>query len=712
MNKRAYEGPTMADPGVPVHHNKRREILDAAVEKIDEELANMRTSKDANVQVRGCVNLWQMAADPDTRKALASTSAIQLILSTINSNSNHIGIVTVALNTLCCILSSDQNSKVIAANSKLMASFGGINSILDIARKHINNEFVCKRGCELLTIFANGNQDVKKGICCVLEMMHAHLAHGEVQFAAFGILSVFPPTDYSKEEITEIITSVLESLQECREDVAVQWKGLVLLRKLTKNQNGSPVLLQKGGVAIIMRALRKHQTHDIICERGFQILQHLSSAGRQFARDITINGGLSVIVGALKCHTNNGTIQLYGLRLISTILGWDLHTYMKGGVECVLAAMRTFTYDVEIQEYACGILSILAEQDDYRTLIMIDGGVDLLVLAMKTHLVSVAVNVAVCKTLSHLYMIIEVCRERQIMEMIDCVLLTMRVHQQNLTIQRHACSLLELLADNPRYKHEIIVRGGRACVKTAIFSVDLNGRSLLQKLSRKTLELQPPSDLGKHSNLRLPKTENNTNNRNLDFPANYNDTNNNDNNTPSYSYKFQNNFSIPDLYDDDIQIPAKPFTSDYEADFVDTAISNFNSFGDDHFTSSDFEPRMSNNNNTNITKSGIPQNRTTNNNNNNNNNNYDNNNNNSNTNYKPDTFNFTAYHYPPTTSTTTSSPPPFPFASTSSPLPFPATPPSFSTTPSSPPPFPTTSSLSSPPFSSCVEDSKMDVDFP
>lgn len=39
-----------------------------------------------------------------------------------------------------------------------------------------------------------------------------------------------------------------------------------------------------------------------------------------------------------------------------------LHTHMKGGVECVLAAMRTFTYDVEIQEYACGILSILAEQ--------------------------------------------------------------------------------------------------------------------------------------------------------------------------------------------------------------------------------------------------------------------------------------------------------------------------------------------------------------
>jgi hypothetical protein len=160
-----------------------------------------------------------------------------------------------------------------------MASFGGINSILDITRKHINNEFVCKRGCELLTIFANepGNQDVKKGICCVLEMMHAHVADGEVQFAAFGILNVFPPTEYSKQEITDIITSVLASLQECREDVAVQWKGLVLLRKLTKNQNGSPLLLQKGGVSIIVRALRKHRTHDMICERGFQILQHLSS---------------------------------------------------------------------------------------------------------------------------------------------------------------------------------------------------------------------------------------------------------------------------------------------------------------------------------------------------------------------------------------------------------------------------------------------------
>ena len=164
-------------------------------------------------------------------------------------------------------------------------------------------------------------------------------------------------SEYSKEELTEIITSVLESMHECREDVAVQWKGLVLLRKLTKNriplplfyapsvlllprlpftglilfhsENGSPLLLQKGGVTIIMRALRKHQTHDMISERGFQILQHLSTcnipslpplsfspllfyflplltfatAGRQFARDITVNGGLSVVVGALKCHT-------------------------------------------------------------------------------------------------------------------------------------------------------------------------------------------------------------------------------------------------------------------------------------------------------------------------------------------------------------------------------------------------------------------------
>jgi hypothetical protein len=97
---------------------------------------------------------------------------------------------------------------------------------------------------------------------------------------------------------------------------------------------------------------------------------------------------------------------------------------------------------------------------------MIDGGVELLLVAMKMHLVSVSVNVAVCKTLSHLYMILgnlhliisvlnsaymlflEVCRERQVIEMIDCVLLAMRVHQQNLTIQKHACSLIELLADN------------------------------------------------------------------------------------------------------------------------------------------------------------------------------------------------------------------------------------------------------------------------
>lgn len=39
------------DPGVPVHANKRRDVSESVVEKIDEELANMRSSKDANVQV-------------------------------------------------------------------------------------------------------------------------------------------------------------------------------------------------------------------------------------------------------------------------------------------------------------------------------------------------------------------------------------------------------------------------------------------------------------------------------------------------------------------------------------------------------------------------------------------------------------------------------------------------------------------------------------
>ena len=48
-------------------------------------------------------------------------------------------------------------------------------------------------------------------------------------------------SEYSKEELTEIITSVLESMHECREDVAVQWKGLVLLRKLTKNRIHLPL---------------------------------------------------------------------------------------------------------------------------------------------------------------------------------------------------------------------------------------------------------------------------------------------------------------------------------------------------------------------------------------------------------------------------------------------------------------------------------------
>jgi hypothetical protein len=47
----------------PVHANKTRAVDISIIEKTDEELNTMRSSKDANVQVRGCVNLWQIASD-------------------------------------------------------------------------------------------------------------------------------------------------------------------------------------------------------------------------------------------------------------------------------------------------------------------------------------------------------------------------------------------------------------------------------------------------------------------------------------------------------------------------------------------------------------------------------------------------------------------------------------------------------------------------
>ena len=217
--------------------------------------------------------------------------------------------------------------------------------------------------------------------------------------------------------------------------------------------------------------------------------------------------------------------------------------------------------------------------------------------------------------------------------MIDCVLLAMRVHQQNLTIQEHACSLLELLAENrmltlsisplflhslfflysysssllltlttARYKHEIIMRGGRACVKTAIFSVGLNGRGLLQKLSRKTI-LQNPPDLGRLAEISDQNNEYNNININNNNGKNTRNFNPPDFNNHNYTYSLHNDFSIPDLYDDDIQLATKPFAND--TDFVGTAISNFNTFGESHFTttpnfsSSEFGSRMNNSNNNN-----------------------------------------------------------------------------------------------------------------
>ncbi len=168
-------------------------------------------------------------------------------------------------------------------------------------------------------------------------------------------------------------------------------------------------------------------------------------------------------------------------------IGGIPHPHMKGGVECVLTAMRNHPYDLDIQKYTCGILAILAVEgltelargyvslqyfeEGYGTLIVIEGGVNLILSAMKIHLVSDNINRFACKILSQLDMLkgttffsrfhsyfsssfffflflffVEVCRPK-VIEVIDCVLCAMRVHQHKRSLQAFACELLNFLAD-------------------------------------------------------------------------------------------------------------------------------------------------------------------------------------------------------------------------------------------------------------------------
>ena len=129
-----------------------------------------------------------------------------------------------------------------------------------------------------------------------------------------------------------------------------------------------------GGAAILPGVLRKWYGFPVIQALGCRAINNASSDNAAFKKSMKDSGGLDAIIWALQSYPDNLQVQYGCGALRNAIYGvkenaeYVVKTLNQGlnGVDCIIAAMKKFPHDAQLQRYACGALYVLTEWDEFK----------------------------------------------------------------------------------------------------------------------------------------------------------------------------------------------------------------------------------------------------------------------------------------------------------------------------------------------------------
>ena len=149
----------------------------------------------------------------------------------------------------------------------------------------------------------------------------------------------------------------------------------------------------------------QHATDTLLQRNGCGALMNLSTGDAACKQAIVDAGGVAVVVAAMRHHATDAKVRRRGCCALRSLSSGDAACEQAvmdgGGVAAVVAAMGEHPTDAEVQLYGCGALINLAIGDAaYAQAVVDGGGVSALVAAMGQHLE--AAGAVAAKTLTKL----------------------------------------------------------------------------------------------------------------------------------------------------------------------------------------------------------------------------------------------------------------------------------------------------------------------
>jgi hypothetical protein len=299
-----------------------------------------------DIQEKGTGALRNLADRVENRAAIAASRGVAKILQCIDSfNSN----VNVQINAMGAL----RNLSAEAVCQDVIGSNGGVKQIFHTLSVYKDNSILVEFALETIANLAKNESFLK-----------------------------------DRMEVSEFIDIILNVLELKSWEPRILSEGIAALRYLSLSPALELLISRKGGLDIILQAMRRFSDHILLQERCCQALLGLSMHERN-QLNMVKKGILGRILRSMQIHDKNKRIHedcvgiLLNLTLKERIQD---RIAKKGGLSRILKSMELFPSSRLLQERACAALAVMTVDAARRNYMTRKGGLGQVLEVMRHHM--------------------------------------------------------------------------------------------------------------------------------------------------------------------------------------------------------------------------------------------------------------------------------------------------------------------------------------
>jgi hypothetical protein len=443
-----------------------------------------RGAVSPDIAADACMALCRLALDGSAKQAIVDAGCIETVVSLLRT---HAGVDSDDLDGQCCALLSvlaDGPDRTIAAR---VARAGAVDVVLASMRRREASLDVVDHGCGVLAHVATSSAEDKAAVVCaggcdaLAAAMLRHPADPKLQSRACGAVHVLSNHRDAPDAFARAggIEAVVRAIRRFGDVAEVQGSAFLALTGLVLDPVRQAAAARSGGIVAAIVALRRFADDPWVSMCACMALAGMVARNDTNQAAAVRASGIIEVVAAMRRHGDDRDVQTAGCNALSSFAtansagttvgqGVKIAIARAGGADAVVAAMRRFEDDANIQDNGLAVLSVVADTaDDTQAVLVAAGAIDAVASAMRRRPDDEQFQVQCCASLMIMSMSRPGATAALRAGVVDVVLAAMRRYPRSSMLQNTAASVLSALADVPECKRAVVRAGGREAVTAA-----------------------------------------------------------------------------------------------------------------------------------------------------------------------------------------------------------------------------------------------------